>query len=411
MKFQTFARWTWYSLMITSLAVFIWAIPARYSQMMTDPLTIVAGLKSLGFTLRQFAIYTTVLDVLVGTACWSFGLLLFVKKPQDRLVWLLSLAIGMILTSVLPVTNALAAANAGWEMPLLLLRVIGTSCLAGAVILFPDGRFIPGWTRYLLLAEVLYIVMWLFVPGLAPVNTLDFRVMPRTISLVFQFAFFIVMVAIQIYRYRYISTPVQRLQTRWVVLGLVMMISIIFAVAFTGIFWKPVHASPTMFALYLIIEIPFVLFSLLLFPITVAIAIMRYHLWDIDALIRRTLVYSLLTGLLAVIYFSSVAVLQNVLNTGSGQPGPFVIVGTTLLIYILFNPLRLRLQAIIDRRFYRQKYNAERALSEFAATARTETDLGVLANCLTSTIQETMQPSKSILWLEKTSPSKVTSKE
>lgn len=401
------ARVLWWLLMLTSLAVFVWAVPARYDQMMTDPFELEAGLKSLGFSVQQFAVYTTVLDILVGTACWSFGLLLFIKKPQDRFVWLLSLAIGMLLTSVLPVTNALTAANTDWKMPLLLLRVLGTSSLAGATILFPDGRFTPHWTRYILLAAVFYIVLWLFVPGLAPVNTLDFRVMPGPTSLVAQFIFFLMIAAIQIYRYRYVSTPVQRLQTRWVVLGLVVMVSTVSAVALIGIFWEPLRTSPKIFALYLILEIPIVLFSLLLFPITVAIAIMRYHLWDIDALIRRTLVYSLLTGLLAVVYFSGVALLQGILTAdrqqptaGSSPPSQVVIVITTLAIAALANPLRRRLQETIDRRFYRQKYDAEKALAEFAAAARSEADIAQLAGRLTGTVLDTMQPERVGLWLE-----------
>jgi hypothetical protein len=395
------ARLTWFSLMITSLAVFIWAVPARYNQMMTDPYGLEAGLKSLGLSLRQLAIYTTVLDILVGAACWSFGLLLFVKKPQDRLVWLLSLAIGMLLTSALPVTNALSAASAGWKTPLLLLRMIGTFSLTGAVILFPDGKFIPRWTRFMFLAAVVYIVLWLFVPGLAPFNTLDFRSMPSTTSLVAQFIFFLMIAAIQIYRYRYVSNPVQRLQTRWIVLGLVLLVGTISAIAMIGIFWEPLRTSPTIFALYLILEIPIVLFSLLLFPITVAIAIMRYHLWDIDALIRRTLVYSLLTGLLAVIYFSGVALLQGVLNTERGQPSPVVIVITTLLIYVLFSPMRRRIQDFIDRRFYRQKYDAEKALAEFASAARSSTELSSLTNNLVDLVCETLQPASIKLWFTK----------
>jgi hypothetical protein len=319
----------------------------------------------------------------------------------------------MLLTSVLPVTNALTAANTDWRMPLLLLRVIGTSSLAGAVILFPDGRFTPPWSRYVLLAAIFYTFLWLFIPDLVPVNTLDFRVVPGPANLVFQFIFFTMIVAIQTYRYRFVSTPVQRLQTRWVVLGLITLISTVSAVALTGIFWEPLRTSPTLFALYLIAEIPIVLFSLLLFPIMVAIAIMRYHLWDIDALVRRTLVYSMLTGLLAVIYFSGVALLQGVLTADRGQPtavgglssavvsqpSAVVIVLSTLAIAALVNPLRRRLQDTIDRLFYRQKYDAEKALADFAAAARSETDLAQLADRLTGTVQETMQPSQAFLWL------------
>jgi hypothetical protein len=144
----------------------------------------------------------------------------------------------------------------------------------------------------------------------------------------------------------------------------------------------------------------------LLLPVCMAIGITRYHLFDIDIIIRRTLVYTLLTGFLGLIYFGGVALIQRILtanrglpNPASEQPSTIVIVVTTLAIAALFNPLRRRLQDFIDRRFYRQKYDSEKALADFAAAARSETDLSQLANQLTGTVRETMQPIQVGLWL------------
>jgi len=133
--------------------------------------------------------------------------------------------------------------------------------------------------------------------------------------------------------------------------------------------------------------------------IAIGIAILRHRLYDIDLIIRKTLVYALLTGLLSLVYFGGVALSQSLLHVAGGQSSPVVIVLTTLLIAALFNPLRRRIQDFIDRRFYRQKYDAEKALADFAAHARSETDLTELSEHLTATVRGTLQPEQVTLWI------------
>jgi hypothetical protein len=136
-----------------------------------------------------------------------------------------------------------------------------------------------------------------------------------------------------------------------------------------------------------------------LLPITIAISILRYRLWDIDLLIRRTLVYSVMTGLLALIYFGSVVFLQSIFTTITGQQSGAAVVVSTLAIAALFFPLRNRVQDFIDRRFYRRKYDAVKLLEAFAATARDETNLDALTARLAGVVEETMQPESTTIWL------------
>ena len=131
--------------------------------------------------------------------------------------------------------------------------------------------------------------------------------------------------------------------------------------------------------------------------IGLGIAVMRYRLFDIDVIIRRTTSYALLTALLALVYFGSVVVLQRLLSPITGESTAAVVL-STLLIAALFLPLRRWVQGIIDRRFFRQKYDAEQVLARFAATARDETDLDALTAELARVIQETMQPESVSLW-------------
>lgn len=185
--------------------------------------------------------------------------------------------------------------------------------------------------------------------------------------------------------------PVSRAQVRWGVSGMLIGIGAI-AVSMTANTFGLVQLSGRAWDLI-------GTFSTAVIGVMISVAISRYRLFDIDVIIRRTLQYALLTGLLALVYFGSVVLLQGLVEKLTGQQSPIVIVISTLGIAALFNPLRLRIQDFIDRRFFRSKYDAAQTLNWFSETVRDEVELDQLTQQLLSVVQESMQPEQTELWL------------
>jgi hypothetical protein len=178
----------------------------------------------------------------------------------------------------------------------------------------------------------------------------------------------------------------QRQQIKWLAYGGAVVVGTICASGFVSIWSVPVSI--------LIISV-----ALLGLPVFTGIAILRYRLYDIDIIINRTLVYGSLTIMLLLIYFGGVVGLQRLFSPIMGGDNGLATVATTLAIAALFNPLRRRVQAFVDRRFYRKKYDAGKILESFSTRLRNETDLDALSDDLVGVVNETMQPAHVSLWL------------
>jgi len=276
--------------------------------------------------------------------------------------------------------------------------------------LFPDGRPVPGWTRWLAWGWGIFVALQVVAhqqtARLIGPNADVSPVMTQLTNWGFIGLVFIA-IGSQVYRYFGCSDALQRQQTKWVVYVLALTVAAI--AGGVPISFRP--PDPAHLGLDLIVATGlWYLFGLMfaLIPAAVGLAILRYRLWDIDVIIRRTLVYTVLTGLLALAYFGSVVVLQNIFGAliplggtqAAGQrESALVTVLSTLIIAALFVPLRGRVQAVIDQRLYRRKYDAARTVTQFGAAIRDEVDLGQLSEHLLAVVQDTMQPASVDLWL------------
>jgi hypothetical protein len=273
---------------------------------------------------------------------------------------------------------------------LIFLGQISSIIFVLAFFLFPDGQFVPRWTRWVVILGIGVSIFFIIFPS----------AIQSGISALLYFSLLISLVIAQVYRYRLVSTPAQRQQTKWVVYSLAVT-----CILLVGLFGVPSLIFPALGqngSLFSAVGNTLAHALLALIPISFGVAILRYRLYDIDILINRTLVYLTLTATLALIYLGSIISLQSLLRGIINADNDVAIVGSTLAIAALFQPLRHRIQAIIDRRFYRRKYDAARTLAAFSATLRNEVDLDQLREELVAVVQETMQPSHVSLWVHPT---------
>jgi hypothetical protein len=188
-------------------------------------------------------------------------------------------------------------------------------------------------------------------------------------------------------------------QIKWIAFAASVVV-VLYAVAMIASFVFPEEAWTTAGSVWWLNLLTYVvLASFTLVPIAVGIAVLKYRLYDIDLLINRALVYGPLTAMLALVYFGGVVGLQATLRGLTSQESTLAVVASTLVIAALFNPLRRGVQGLVDRRFYRRKYDAAKTLAAFSATLRDETDLDTLANDLVEVARRTVQPAHVSLWL------------
>ncbi|MBI5300935.1 MAG: hypothetical protein HY868_02270 [Chloroflexi bacterium] len=387
------------AMFIAMPVIFAQSIPARAAQLTTVALQHQRALDQLGLGVRFLPAYLGALDLITFAACFVVALIIILRKSDDRMTVFVSTFLLVYGFSIVRPPESLAEMEPALRAWMNGVRTIGAGGALIFTFLFPDGRFVPRWTRWIAALWGAWAASYTFFPESA-LNPELWRNPLR--APIFLGVFLIGLIA-QVYRYARVSTPAQRQQTKWVLLGLIF-----FLLGYALFFLPPIFAraliEDSMLRLgYTLIGVPVFYFGALMFPLLLAFAISRYRLWDIDLVVSRTLVYTLLTLALGVIYYSNVVLLQQIFRVLTGQlQSELVTVMSTLAIAALFNPLRRRVQDGIDRRFNRRKYNAARVLAAFSATARDEVDMAKLQDALETVVNETMRPGYVSLWLKPT---------
>jgi signal transduction histidine kinase len=352
------ARIAWVTVAILTLGIFLAGVPAELSRLQAACLAVPCvgwqlssasqrALPTLGLSPGTYAAYFTSLDLIFALVYSAVAAVIFWRRSDDRVALFASFALLTFGTATFPgAMSALTATNTAWWLPVALVTFIGSATFSVFVYVFPDGNFVPGWTRWVALVWVAEQVPHYFWPH----SSLDWSTWSPPLQFAAWLGFLGSIIYAQVYRYRIVSNSLQRLQTRWVVLGI--------ALAFAGLSVGQVvlvvarHAAlPVDLATRMAAALIIYLFMLLI-PLTIAIALLRYGLFDVDVLINRTLVYGALSACIISLYVLIVGSLSIVFQV---RGNPIVALLATGVVAVVFQPLRARLERGVNRLLYGQR--------------------------------------------------------
>jgi len=359
------ARAGWIVLVVLTLAIFFASLPV-YVVLLQTPCAGMAcalsqqlspgqvgALKGMGLSPGDYAAYTVALTLASVVVYLVVSTLIIWRRPDDRMALLVALM--LVMFGPLVVTFNVSASPSLWRVPNECLTILALSLFVLVFLLFPSGQFVPHWMRW---------TPVLFLAGLVP-TAFFAPSMPNTLVeqliLLVGLGELAILVVVQLYRYRRVSSPLQRQQTKWVVFGFAVPVTVDVLGNVPYVIFPELAGPGSLYPLAHNVVVPFLP---LFIPLSFGFAMLRHRLWDIDVLINRTLVYATLTAIIVGVYVLVVGILSTLLHTF----GNFLIaLLATGLVAVLFQPLRARLQRGVNRLMYGERDDPYAVLSRLAS--------------------------------------------
>jgi hypothetical protein len=384
-------------------------------------------LNRIGVSSAAYGIFLTAMEWIVAVAFGIAATVIFWSKRNDAMALLVAFALITFGATVFPVIN-----HPGLAWAVRVVQIIGIAAAALTIFLFPNGRFVPAWFLPLAFGLGIWLAALLIFPELTPaISTVSWLApvqsilrfiawllgtdisadfLSRLVSALQTLGLLSMLIGgfgagavSQIYRYAHTSDRLEKQQTKLVVLAMAIAVVSSLFYYLLPTFLAPLREAGPARLVFQAVSRTLYSIALILVPVFLMVAVMRYRLWDVDLLINRTLVYTLLTGLLGALYLASIFFFQAIVRAVTGQDSELVIVGSTLAIAALFRPLRDRVQEFIDRRFYREKVDFRRAFTEFGRELRTLLDLPELLRTLVLRVTELLHISYGAVFLRASS--------
>ncbi|MBI5291539.1 MAG: protein kinase [Chloroflexi bacterium] len=343
------ARVAQLAIMVLTMILYAAGITPTFTEVRRVVLGYEDALLQFNLSVDSFANYFLILELAKMAAFLTTAAVIFWRRSEDWMAIFLSLMLVTFGANVVSgVISTLGGGQPAWRLPADFVVVFGQVSVVVFFFLFPDGRFVPRWTRWLALIWAGWMLIAIFFPPAGP-RTWPFPV----IFLVLLVAYGSALLA-QLYRYVRHASPLQRQQTKWVVFGLGVAVFLGWIIPLLpGVIFPALSQPTSPGLLYIGISSTLSVISVSLMPISLGFAILRHRLWDIDFVINRSLVYGALTIVLVALSGGSLLLISLVFqNLGGGQQSVIALVSAALIFGAVFQPIRRRLQSFVDRRFY-----------------------------------------------------------
>ena len=340
-----------------------------------------------------YAVYWTAINLLFALAYCALAAIMVWRKPTDRIALFAAFFLIAFGTSFSDIPNALATVYPAWQLPVALLDALGLPSLTAFLFLFPSGQFVPRWTCWIAIGFTLLYALSIFFPD----SIFSFTHWSRLLTLPIPLAWLGSLMFAQVYRYRRVSTVEERQQTKWVVFGATVALLGLLLLAFI-----PLALHPLFFPLQHLSLLPFgflltsIYLVLLLIPCTLAVAILRYRLWDIDIIINGTLVDGGLTASTIGFYVLVVGIIGVLLRT---EGNLLISLFATGLVAVLFQPLRERLQRGVNRLLYGQRDDPYAVIARLSQCLKEQLSPNTVLFTIVETVAQTLKlPYAAISW-------------
>ncbi|MFN8372183.1 MAG: serine/threonine-protein kinase [Anaerolineae bacterium] len=351
---QLASRIIWWAIAILSLITALLGFMVYYEYTRQPPDALQSILTQFAISHDVYFLYNLIAYGIVLLGFAGVGFFIYWRRPYERFAIFASAF--LIAFGAAQSPAFIVALNPTYTTPLLsvyrifftLINALSYLPLAAFFIMFPDGRFVPGWTRYLTIFCMLFSLGWgIFPDGFYQMQGIMGAVVAGGLTIEFGGICYA-----QWLRYHHNSTPLQRQQTKWFLLSLA--ITAIVTVVGTGVQGIIAQTAPAYFAAFTELTTPPILLVMLAIPFSIGFAILRYRLWDIDLVINRSLVYGVVTLVLGVIFILTILILQSLLGSSNALASLII---SAIGPILLFNPARRRAQHFVDRYLYRLRFD------------------------------------------------------